>query len=192
MCGLVDKFSSTSIIAVSPHPTVLVIGTGHSGLDIAARLKYLGVPHLIIEKKAWVGDNVSCHRDLMHYDSETHVVTHTGLAHSNTVLTLDQLVDWLEGYADYLELNMWTSPVITKTEWDNSLKTWTVKINKDGKDTRILKVKHLVFATGYGGHPKSLDIPGKVKFQVVPQGHLDDILFQEDFKGEVMQLYRFR
>lgn len=38
-------------------PTVGVIGGGHSGLDIAARLKLLGVPVLIIEKNAKVGDN---------------------------------------------------------------------------------------------------------------------------------------
>ncbi|OJA11563.1 hypothetical protein AZE42_07107 [Rhizopogon vesiculosus] len=39
-------------------PTVLVIGAGHSGLEIAARLKYIGIPTLIIDKKPRVGDNV--------------------------------------------------------------------------------------------------------------------------------------
>jgi phosphoglycerate dehydrogenase-like enzyme len=39
-------------------PTVLVIGAGHSGLETAARLKYIGVPTLIIDKKPRVGDNV--------------------------------------------------------------------------------------------------------------------------------------
>jgi len=42
----------------SNDPTVLVIGAGHSGLEIAARLKYIGVPTLIIDKKPRVGDNV--------------------------------------------------------------------------------------------------------------------------------------
>jgi len=39
-------------------PTVLIVGAGHSGLEIAARLKYIGVPALIIDKKSRVGDNV--------------------------------------------------------------------------------------------------------------------------------------
>jgi phosphoglycerate dehydrogenase-like enzyme len=39
-------------------PTVVVIGAGHSGLEIAARLKYIGVPTLVIDKKPRVGDNV--------------------------------------------------------------------------------------------------------------------------------------
>ncbi|KAG6371217.1 hypothetical protein JVT61DRAFT_9841 [Boletus reticuloceps] len=153
-------------------PTVLVIGAGHSGLDVAARLKYLGVPHLVIEKKARVGDNW---RDRYNALCLHTPVWHTQMPYLPFPPTWPvygparKLADWLEGYADYLELNVWTSSVITKTEWDDNLKTWTVEINKDGKDTRILKVKHLVFATGPGGHPKSPDIPGK-----------------EDFKGEVV------
>jgi cation diffusion facilitator CzcD-associated flavoprotein CzcO len=35
---------------------VLVIGAGHSGLEIAARLKYIGVPTLIVDRKSRVGD----------------------------------------------------------------------------------------------------------------------------------------
>ena len=37
-------------------PEVLIIGGGHSGLDIAARLKHLGVLNLIIEKNPRIGD----------------------------------------------------------------------------------------------------------------------------------------
>lgn len=37
-------------------PEVLVVGGGQSGLEIAARLKLLGVPTLIVEKQARIGD----------------------------------------------------------------------------------------------------------------------------------------
>ena len=37
-------------------PEVLVVGGGQSGLEIAARLKLLGVPTLVIEKQARIGD----------------------------------------------------------------------------------------------------------------------------------------
>ncbi|KAF4613822.1 hypothetical protein D9613_008074 [Agrocybe pediades] len=38
-------------------PTVLIIGAGHCGLQMAARLKMLGVQHLVIERNQRVGDN---------------------------------------------------------------------------------------------------------------------------------------
>ena len=38
-------------------PAVLIIGAGQSGLDIAARLKYLDVPTLAVERNARIGDN---------------------------------------------------------------------------------------------------------------------------------------
>jgi hypothetical protein len=39
------------------NPTVLIIGGGQSGLDVAARLNTLGVSNLVIEKNAKIGDN---------------------------------------------------------------------------------------------------------------------------------------
>ena len=38
-------------------PVVLIIGGGHSGLDVAARLRALGVSHLVVEQKPRIGDN---------------------------------------------------------------------------------------------------------------------------------------
>jgi hypothetical protein len=38
-------------------PTVLIIGGGQSGLEVAARLKALDVPTLVIEKNERIGDN---------------------------------------------------------------------------------------------------------------------------------------
>ena len=41
----------------SKNPKVLLIGAGQSGLTIAARLKALDVPALIVDKAERVGDN---------------------------------------------------------------------------------------------------------------------------------------
>ena len=72
------------------------------------------------------------------------------------------------------------------------MKTWTVEINKGGKGARTLKVKHLVFATGFGGRPNVPDIPGKVKFSdSLPSLRLVDVLSQADFKGEAVHSSEF-
>jgi hypothetical protein len=42
---------------VNENPVVLIIGAGHSGLDLAARLKCLGVRTLVVEKNPRIGDN---------------------------------------------------------------------------------------------------------------------------------------
>ncbi|OAX36527.1 FAD/NAD(P)-binding domain-containing protein [Rhizopogon vinicolor AM-OR11-026] len=149
-------------------PTVLVIGAGHSGLEIAVRLKYICVPTLIIDKKPRVGDNwrdrynALCLQDTawynqtpyMHYPPTWPVFT-----------PARKLADWLEGYAKFLELNVWTALTIKKSLWDDTTKTWTVEVIREGNVTRTLAVKHLVFATGLDARPKVPDIPGKANFK---------------------------
>jgi NADPH-dependent 2,4-dienoyl-CoA reductase/sulfur reductase-like enzyme len=38
------------------QPTVIIVGGGKSGLAVAARLKYLGVKTLIVEREARIGE----------------------------------------------------------------------------------------------------------------------------------------
>ena len=42
---------------VDDEPYVLVVGGGHGGIHIAARLKHLSVPTLVVERNAKIGDN---------------------------------------------------------------------------------------------------------------------------------------
>ena len=42
---------------VDEEPYVLVVGGGHGGIHVAARLKQLGVPTLVVERNARMGDN---------------------------------------------------------------------------------------------------------------------------------------
>ena len=43
---------------MSENPTVVIVGAGHSGLELAARLQQLQVPALLVEKNPRIGDNV--------------------------------------------------------------------------------------------------------------------------------------
>ncbi|KAG9309314.1 hypothetical protein JVU11DRAFT_10802 [Chiua virens] len=166
--GIWEERRRREVELADGDPTVIVIGAGHTGLEIAARLKALGVSTLVIDKKARVGNSwrdrykALCLHDTVWYNQMPYMpFPQTWPVFSPA----SKLADWLEGYANHLELNVWTSSTITKTEWDDNLKTWTVEINRGGQETRTLKVKHLVFATGFGGRARVPDIPGKEAFK---------------------------
>lgn len=81
-----------------------------------------------------------------------------------------KLANWLEYYAEALELSVWTSSSVTSASQDQNNK-WHVSIKRgDGKE-RELVVNHLVFATGIsGGSYRSFDYPGLVSESLLTLG----------------------
>ncbi|KAF8736700.1 hypothetical protein AX14_014110 [Amanita brunnescens Koide BX004] len=76
-----------------------------------------------------------------------------------------KLGNWLENYADALDLNYWTSTTVAKASQDSN-NMWHVTVQKGVDDIRTFVVKHLVFATGYwGGDPYIPQYPGMDEFQ---------------------------
>jgi cation diffusion facilitator CzcD-associated flavoprotein CzcO len=74
----------------------------------------------------------------------------------------NQLANWLENYADTLELNYWTSSKVVKASQDPN-NTWHVMVQKGDGSTRMFVVKHLIFALGFkGGAPFMPQYPGMV------------------------------
>lgn len=82
---------------------------------------------------------------------------------------LTQLANWLEFYADSLELNVWTSTTATHAARDDKTGKWAVTVKKADGSERIFNVDHVVFAIGLGaGVPKMLNIPGQVSASLSP------------------------
>jgi hypothetical protein len=78
-----------------------------------------------------------------------------------------QLGDWLECYATALDLNVWLSSSIANATFSQDARTWQVDVNRGGQTRRMI-VKHIVFATGFGGgYPKIPSISGKVRLPFV-------------------------
>ncbi|KAI9567756.1 hypothetical protein HD554DRAFT_2023427 [Boletus coccyginus] len=148
-------------------PTVLVIGAGHSGLEVAARLTYLGVPTLVIDRNQRIGDNwrtrykTLCLHDTIWINRMPYLDFPTTWP---VYCPASKLGGWLESYATALDLNVWLSSSITNTSFNQEIRTWQVTISR-GERTRTMTVKHLVFATGYGGgFPNMPDVPGKESY----------------------------
>ncbi|KZP29876.1 FAD/NAD(P)-binding domain-containing protein [Athelia psychrophila] len=138
-------------------PDVVVIGSGHSGLAVAARLKYLGIKTLVIEKNPRIGDNwrnrydALCLHDSVWMDH----LPYLSFPPTWPVFTPAlKLADWLESYANSLELNVWTSSTVLsahRSELDAEI-GWAIDIRRSDGTIRTFKhVTQLIMATGVGG-----------------------------------------
>ncbi|KAF8149353.1 FAD/NAD(P)-binding domain-containing protein [Crassisporium funariophilum] len=150
-------------------PGAIIIGGGQSGLVLAARLKVLDIPTLIVERNPRVGDNwrnryeALCLHDPVWYDH----MPYLPFPPTWPVYTPSQkLASWLELYAEALELNVWTSSTTTEVTQDQSTNKWHVTIKRGDGTERKFVVNHLIFATGLGsGVPNTPKYPGMEKFK---------------------------
>ncbi|KAF4982173.1 hypothetical protein FZEAL_2150 [Fusarium zealandicum] len=149
-------------------PAVFVIGAGQAGLEIAVRLRHVGLPTLIIDKNDRVGDNWrKRYRTLM-----THDPIH--LCHLPFIpfppdwpmfVPKDKLADWLESYSNMMELNVWTNTTVHKAEYDDTKRLWTVTVRRGDGTERTFKPRHVVLATGQSGDPIVPEFDGTEQFK---------------------------
>ncbi|CAL8582844.1 hypothetical protein XPA_008487 [Xanthoria parietina] len=141
------------------EPTVLIIGAGQGGLTIAARLKQLKIPTLIIDRNGRIGDNWRnrYHQLVLHDSVWYDHMPYLNFPPNWPIFTpKDKLAEWFETYAKALELNVWTKTSIVSSDWDESKRQWslTLKRQSDGlDDTRTLHPRHVIQATGHSGEP---------------------------------------
>ncbi|TFK44042.1 hypothetical protein BDQ12DRAFT_730165 [Crucibulum laeve] len=168
--GLWGGQRAREIDFVNKTPQVLVVGAGQSGLELAARLKYLDVEVLIVERNERVGDNwrhryeALCLHDPVWYDHMPYLpFPPTWPVYAPAL----KLANWLEHYAEILELNVWLSSKITSVKQDPSTGKWSATITRgDGKERKFEGINHVVFATGLGsGLPNTPHIDGMEKFK---------------------------
>ncbi|KAJ6490350.1 hypothetical protein C8R47DRAFT_1273552 [Mycena vitilis] len=150
------------------EPTVLIVGGGQSGLELAARLRCLDISVLVVEKNARVGDNwrnrydALCLHDPVWYDH----MPYLSFPSTWPVYTpAKKLANWLENYAEALEIPVWTSSEVTSAS-PTSSEGWSVTVSNAQGQPRIFTVKHLVFATGFGSYRGKLPTyPGMDEFK---------------------------
>ncbi|KAK7514891.1 flavin-containing monooxygenase [Phyllosticta citriasiana] len=157
---------------VDEEPTVICIGAGQAGLNMAARFKALGVPCLVIDQNDRIGDNWrKRYRTLVTHDPAhfTHMA-YLPFPPTWPIFTpKDKLADWFESYASLLELNVWMRTTITESSYDDATHKWTVTVvRRDAEGnttTRIMHPKHIIMCTGHSGKPKVPNFPNQAAFQ---------------------------
>jgi putative flavoprotein involved in K+ transport len=147
-------------LGAEDQPEVLIIGGGQGGLALAARLKALGVPALVVERNARAGDSWrNRYRTLVLHDPVwyDHLPYMPFPPHWPVFAPKDKIGDWLESYALALDLDLWTGTTATKARRDGD--RWAVTVDRDGAPV-TLRPAHLVVATGAYGPPRLPDWPG--------------------------------
>ncbi|ODU07198.1 MAG: monooxygenase [Pseudonocardia sp. SCN 72-86] len=159
-------------------PQVLVVGGGHSGLILAARLGLMGVDVLVVERNARIGDNwrQRYHSLTLHNEVWANSMPYMPFPPNwPTFVPKDKLAGWLEGYAEFMELNVWTGTTFTGADRDEATGAWTVVLTRPDGTERTIRCPHLVLATGgSSGVPNMPELPGL-----------------DDFRGEVVHSSAF-
>lgn len=160
------------------EPAVVILGSGHAGLMLAARLKALGVPTLIIERNPRVGDNwrnrysALYTHDLVKMDHFPYMPFPTTWTHG---CAKDRLANWMEYYAEALELDVWTGSEVTSCTLDESTQQWTLEVRRADGSTRRVHPRHFVPAVGMNGFKRMPTFAGQDEFEgkIVHSGDFD-------------------
>jgi cation diffusion facilitator CzcD-associated flavoprotein CzcO len=149
-------------------PEVLIVGGGQSGLILAARLGQMGVDALIVEKNSRIGDNwrLRYHSLTLHNEVWANSLPYMPFPPTwPTFLPKDKLAGWLEAYAEFMELNVWTDTEFVSGDYDETAGTWTAQLKRGDEPARSIRVPHLVLATGsVSGVPHVPRLPGLDSF----------------------------
>jgi putative flavoprotein involved in K+ transport len=160
------------------EPTVLVVGGGQAGLSVAASLVLIGVDTLVIDKYPNIGDSwrKRYHSLALHNVTDLNHLPYLPFPESwPSYLPKDMVGNWLEIYAQTMEINNWTSTELATATYNEETASWTAVLKNNVTGTeRTVRPKHIIFANGLVGLPRIPKLPGL-----------------EDFTGEVMHTSSF-
>lgn len=144
-------------------PAVMVIGGGQAGLAIAARLTQLEVDTLVIERNPRIGDNWRRRYHSLTLHNEVFVNDFPYLPFPPNwpvYIAKDKLANWLEFYAEAMELNCWTGTEFVRGTYDDDAQCWSVQLRRADGTLRTMRPRHLVFAIGASPIAHAPELPG--------------------------------
>jgi putative flavoprotein involved in K+ transport len=164
---LEEREAHVAAFGESVQPHVLIVGGGQGGLALAARLKRLGVPALVIDRHPRPGDAWrSRYRSLVLHDPVwyDHMPYLPFPDHWPVFTPKDKMGDWLEAYARIMELDVWSATTCVSARRDEAADGWVVEVERDGEPL-VLRPRQLVLATGLSGLPQVPSFPGAETFE---------------------------
>ncbi len=160
-------------------PVVLVVGGGQAGLAVAARLGQLEIETLVIDKHDRIGDNWRKRYHSLALHNQIHVNHLPYLPFPPTwpkYIPKDMLANWLELYAEVMQVDFWTGTELINADYNSSSEHWVAMVRQNNNSERILKPKHIIFANGVSGIPYRPKLDGLCEFR-------GEILHSESFSN---------
>ena len=154
-------------LGFTEQPYVLIVGGGQAGIGLAARLRQLSVPTIVIDKRARPGDQWRsrykslCLHDPVWYDHMPYLKFPDNWP---VFSPKDKIADWLESYTKIMELNYWGNTEAKSASYHEATAEWTVNVERDGQ-AMVLRPRQLVLATGMSGQPNLPSFPGMDVFR---------------------------
>jgi len=154
-------------LGYTTQPYALIIGGGQGGIGLGARMRQLGIPTIIVERRERPGDSWRhrykslCLHDPVWYD---HLPYLPFPPNWPIFSPKDKIGDWLECYTKLMELNYWASTECKSARYDEDKKEWEVTVMREGKPV-VLRPKQLILATGMSGKANIPTFPGQDIFK---------------------------
>jgi putative flavoprotein involved in K+ transport len=107
------KADEAATLGITEQPYVLIIGGGQGGIALGARMRQLGVSHIVIDSHERPGDQWRgrykslCLHDPVWYD---HLPYLDFPKNWPVFAPKDKIGDWLEMYTKVMEVNYWADP----------------------------------------------------------------------------------
>ncbi len=150
------------------EPAVLVVGGGHAGLSVAARLGQLDIDTLVVDRMKRIGDNwrLRYHALRLHNTYNSNHLPYMPFPSTwQQYLPKDRVANWLETYADCMDINFWTETGFEGAEWDEAGQCWLARVQRADGSVRVLRPRHIIMGTGVSGVPLRPQVPTLDQFQ---------------------------
>ena len=148
-------------------PQVLVVGGGQNGLAAAACLGQMKIDTLVVDRLPRIGDNWRVRYHSLALHNQIHVNHLPYMPFPPTwpkYIPKDMLGNWLEMYAEAMELNCWSSTEFADGVYDTEKGRWTARLRMADGTERVMHPRHIILSNGTNGIAHMPDLPGLKDF----------------------------